>query len=51
LPKVGIGAMCVYVPPFHVDSFNLAVARKEDPKRFTERVGIKAFAIPGPNEG
>ncbi|MDG7007698.1 MAG: hypothetical protein JRN06_05600 [Nitrososphaerota archaeon] len=50
MPKVGIDAKSVYVPPFHVDSFDLAVARKEDPRRFTEEVGIKTFAIPRPNE-
>jgi hydroxymethylglutaryl-CoA synthase len=50
LPKVGIDAMYVYVPQLHVDNSELAVARNEDPKHFTEGVGIRTFAIPGPNE-
>jgi hydroxymethylglutaryl-CoA synthase len=50
MPKVGIDAMYVYVPQYHVDNSELAAARNEDPKHFTEGVGIKRFAIPGPNE-
>ncbi len=50
MPKVGIDAMYVYVPELHVDNSELAVARNEDPKHFTEGVGIKTFSIPGPNE-
>jgi len=50
MPKVGIDAMYVYVPQLHVDNSELAVARNEDPKHFTEGVGIKTFSIPGPNE-
>jgi len=50
MPKVGIDAMYVYVPRLHVDNSELAVARNEDPKHFTEGVGISRFAIPGPNE-
>ena len=50
MPKVGIDAMYVYVPPLHVDNSELAVARNEDPKHFTEGVGIKTFSIPGPDE-
>jgi hydroxymethylglutaryl-CoA synthase len=50
MPKVGIDAMYVYVPPLHVDNSELAKARNEDPKHFTEGVGITTFAIPGPNE-
>lgn len=50
MPKVGIDAMYIYVPPLHVDNSELAVARNEDPKHFTEGVGIRTFSIPGPNE-
>jgi hydroxymethylglutaryl-CoA synthase len=50
MPKVGIDAMYVYVPQLHVDNSQLATARKEDPKHFTEGVGIRRFAIPGPDE-
>jgi hydroxymethylglutaryl-CoA synthase len=50
MPKVGIDAMYVYVPRYHVDNSELATARNEDPEHFTEGVGIKRFAIPGPNE-
>jgi hydroxymethylglutaryl-CoA synthase len=50
MPRVGIDAMYVYVPPLHVENSELAVARNEDPKHFTEGVGIKTFSIPGPNE-
>jgi hydroxymethylglutaryl-CoA synthase len=50
MPKVGIDAMYVYVPQYHVDNSELAAARNEDPKHFTEGVGIKRFAVPGPNE-
>jgi hydroxymethylglutaryl-CoA synthase len=50
MPKVGIDAMYVYVPPLRVDNSELAAARSEDPKHFTEGVGVRTFAIPGPNE-
>ena len=50
MPKVGIDTMYVYVPPLHVDNSELAIARNEDPKHFTEGVGIKTFSIPGPDE-
>lgn len=50
MPKVGIDAMYVYVPELHVDNAELAMARSEDPKHFTEGVGVNTFAIPGPNE-
>jgi hydroxymethylglutaryl-CoA synthase len=50
MPKVGIDAMYVYIPQLHVDNSELAVARNEDPKHFTEGVGIREFSIPGPDE-
>lgn len=50
MPKVGIDAMYVYVPQLYVDNSELALARNEDPKHFTEGVGIRQFAIPGPDE-
>jgi hydroxymethylglutaryl-CoA synthase len=50
LPRVGIEGMYVYVPQLHVDNSELALARNEDPKHFTEGVGITSFALPGPNE-
>jgi hydroxymethylglutaryl-CoA synthase len=50
MPKVGIDAMYVYVPRLHVDNSELAAARNEDPKHFTEGVGIRRFVVPGPDE-
>ena len=50
MPKVGIDSMYVYVPQLHVDNSELAVARNEDPKHYTEGLGVNTFAIPGPNE-
>jgi len=50
MPKVGIDTMYVYVPPLQVDNSDLAAARHEDPRHFTEGVGIRTFSIPGPNE-
>ncbi len=50
MPKVGIDGMYVYVPPLQVDNSGLAVARNEEPKHFTEGVGIRTFSIPGPDE-
>lgn len=50
MPKVGIDAMYVYVPQLHVDNSELAASRNEDPKHFTEGVGIRTFSIPGPDE-
>ncbi len=47
---VGIEAMYVYVPEFYVDNAELAIARNEDPKHYTEGVGIKTFAVPAANE-
>ncbi len=50
MPNVGIDSMYIYVPQLHVDNSELAAARNEDPKHFTEGVGIREFAIPGPDE-
>jgi hydroxymethylglutaryl-CoA synthase len=48
--KVGIDALYVYIPELYVDNEELAIARNEDPKHFIDGVGIKAFAVPSPNE-
>ena len=50
MANVGIEALYIYSPNIYVDNAELAVARGKDPKHFTEGVGIKAFAIPPPNE-
>ncbi len=50
MPKVGIDAMYVYVPPLQVDNSDLAKARDEEPRHFTEGVGIRTFSMPGPDE-
>ncbi|MGA2664507.1 MAG: hydroxymethylglutaryl-CoA synthase [Nitrososphaerales archaeon] len=50
MSRVGIEAMYVYSPGYYVDNAELAVARGKDPKHFTEGVGIRAFAVPPPNE-
>ncbi len=48
--RVGIEAMYVYVPDLYVENSELAQARNEDPKHFTEGVGITRFAVPAPSE-
>lgn len=48
--RVGIEAMYVYVPDLYVENAELALARNEDPKHFTEGVGITRFAFPAPSE-
>lgn len=47
---VGIDAMYVYTPELYVDNTELALARGEDPKHFTEGIGIRKFSIPPANE-
>ena len=50
MTRVGIEALYVYSPEYYVDNAELAVARGKEPKHFTEGVGVKAFAVPPPNE-
>jgi hydroxymethylglutaryl-CoA synthase len=49
-PPVGIDAIYVYVPELYVDNAELARARNREPSHFVEGIGIKAFAVPPPNE-
>jgi len=50
MTKVGIEALYVYSPEFYVDNAELAIARGNAPKHFTEGVGVKTFSIAPPNE-
>ena len=50
MTKVGIEAMYVYSPEYYVDNAELAIARGNEPKHFTEGVGVKTFSVPPPNE-
>jgi len=50
MPKVGIDALYVYSPEYYVDNAELALARGNAPKHFTEGVGVKTFSLPPPNE-
>jgi hydroxymethylglutaryl-CoA synthase len=50
LNKVGIEALYVYSPEYYVDNAELAIARNQEPKHYTEGVGIKTFGFPPPNE-
>jgi hydroxymethylglutaryl-CoA synthase len=50
MTKVGIDAMYVYSPEYYVDNAELAIARGNEPKHFTEGVGVKTFSVPPPNE-
>jgi hydroxymethylglutaryl-CoA synthase len=48
--KVGIDAIFIYTPEYYVDNTELAAARGEDPRHYTEGIGIKAFGVTPPNE-
>jgi hydroxymethylglutaryl-CoA synthase len=50
MTRVGIEALYVYSPEYYVDNAELATARGNEPKHFTEGVGVKAFSVPPPNE-
>jgi len=50
MTKVGIDALYVYSPEYYVDNAELALARGNAPKHFTEGVGVKTFSMPPPNE-
>jgi 3-hydroxy-3-methylglutaryl CoA synthase len=50
MTKVGIDAIYVYTPELYVDTAELALARGEDPKHFTEGIGISKFSVAPPNE-
>ncbi|MEM0288059.1 MAG: hydroxymethylglutaryl-CoA synthase [Nitrososphaerota archaeon] len=50
MPKVGIDAIYIHTPELYVDTTELALARGEDPKHFTDGIGITKFAIPPANE-
>jgi hydroxymethylglutaryl-CoA synthase len=50
MTKVGIEALYVYSPEYYVDNAELAIARGNAPKHFTEGVGVKTFSVPPPNE-
>jgi hydroxymethylglutaryl-CoA synthase len=50
MTKVGIDALYVYSPEYYVDNAELAIARGNAPKHFTEGVGVKTFSVPPPNE-
>lgn len=50
MTKVGIDALYVYSPEYYVNNAELASARGEDPKHYTEGLGIKSFAVAPPNE-
>ncbi|HUH99524.1 MAG TPA: hydroxymethylglutaryl-CoA synthase, partial [Nitrososphaerales archaeon] len=50
MAKVGIDALYVYSPEYYVDNAELAIARGNAPKHFTEGVGVKTFSVPPPNE-
>jgi len=50
MTKVGIEALYVYSPDYYVDNAELAIARGNAPKHFTEGVGVKTFSMPPPNE-
>ena len=45
MPKVGIDALYVYSPEYYVDNAELALARGNAPKHFTEGVGVKTFSV------
>jgi hydroxymethylglutaryl-CoA synthase len=50
MPRVGLDAIYVHTPELYVDNAELAIARGEDPKHFTEGIGIKSFSLPPANE-
>jgi len=50
LTRVGIDALYVYSPEYYVDNAELATARGQNPKHYTEGLGIRTFAVPPPNE-
>ena len=50
MTKVGIDALYVYSPEYYVDNAELALARGNAPKHFTEGVGVKTFSVAPPNE-
>ena len=50
MTSVGIDAMYIHTPELYVDTTELATARGEDPKHFTDGIGITKFAIPPANE-
>jgi hydroxymethylglutaryl-CoA synthase len=50
MTKVGIEALYVYSPEYYVDNSELAIARGNAPKHFTEGVGVKTFSIAPPSE-
>ncbi|MEM0116944.1 MAG: hydroxymethylglutaryl-CoA synthase [Conexivisphaerales archaeon] len=50
MTKVGIDAIYVYTPELFVDNAELAIARGQDPKHFTEGIGISKFSVAPPNE-
>jgi len=50
MTKVGIEALYVYSPEYYVDNAELAIARGNAPKHFTEGVGVKTFSVPPANE-